>query len=343
MQLVQDSVSEAEQNLIMKHANIRTFLNHYLPRNIDADMQNIMNGHKPNTVLMHCIRRISRSIDKRRPRNLNPQERASLYQHPEYLEAVRAREEQASTYRRDASYQNQARLDHMTKDVHRIFHRLYRLLRTEVRQNFSRRQAKIDIERQRSGSAIHNEETKRVLQTETQMSSEQIGLLEKLFTWPKSDSLEDEWARRNAGAKAVTEYCPVLEGGPLRGRPKGARTKRAAFSDDEFAQTVPRKRVDRDNVKSESPTVPVTLLLEEAKQHILHAEKPERCFQCFGNQLLPEHKRAQKWARYDAAVRHFRERHLRDRQCNFCEDQKEDILSQMHWQQHAGIVHRLKT
>jgi uncharacterized protein YifN (PemK superfamily) len=35
---------EAKQNLIMKHANIRTFLNHYLPRHIDADMQNIMNG-----------------------------------------------------------------------------------------------------------------------------------------------------------------------------------------------------------------------------------------------------------------------------------------------------------
>lgn len=169
------------------------------------------------------------------------------------------------------------------------------------------------------------------------MSSEQIGLLEKLFTWPKSDSLEDEWARRNAGARAVTNYCSFLEGGPLRGRPK-----RAASSDDELAQTVPRKRVARDNLKSESSHVPVTPL-DEAKQHILHAEKPERCFQCFGNQSLPEHKRAQKWARYDATVRHFREKHLEDRQCNFCKDQKEDILTQIHWQQHAGVVHRLKT
>lgn len=126
-------------------------------------MQNIMNSHKPNTVLMYYIQRISRSIDKRRPWNLNLQEQASLYQHPEYLEAVQVRKEQASTYQRDASYQNQVWLDHMTKDVHRIFHRLYRLLRTEVRQNFSRKQAKIDIERQRSGSVIHNEETKQVL------------------------------------------------------------------------------------------------------------------------------------------------------------------------------------
>lgn len=34
-----DSVSEAQQNLIMKHANISTFLDHYFPRHIDTDMQ----------------------------------------------------------------------------------------------------------------------------------------------------------------------------------------------------------------------------------------------------------------------------------------------------------------
>lgn len=64
--------------MIMKHATSRTFLDHYLPRNVDTDMQNIMNGREPNTPLMHAIRRISRWIDKRRPRNVSPQERASL-------------------------------------------------------------------------------------------------------------------------------------------------------------------------------------------------------------------------------------------------------------------------
>lgn len=39
-----DAVSEAQQNLIMKHANTQTFLNHDLPRHIDTDMQNVMNG-----------------------------------------------------------------------------------------------------------------------------------------------------------------------------------------------------------------------------------------------------------------------------------------------------------
>jgi hypothetical protein len=210
--------------------------------------------------------------------------------------------------------------------VNRIFHRLFRNLKKEMRRTFSRKQAKIDIERQLSGTAIHDEETKQVLRTEVQMPSTQITLLEKLFTWPRSRSLEDEWARRNAGTKAVTDYCPVLEGGPIRGRPK-----RATSSDDDSSQTQPHKRLVKEDLdlKSESPVPVPGGLLEVAKQHILKAEEPERCFQCFGNQLLPEHKRAQKWARYDAAVRHFRTKHLEDRKCNFCEDQEEDILTSL--------------
>jgi hypothetical protein len=329
-------VSEAQQNLIMKHANIRTFLNHYLPRNIDTDMQNIMNGREPNTQLMHSIRRISRWIDKRRPRHVSDQDRASLYQHPDYLEAVHRREDQAKACRQDYSPRNQSRLDRLTKDVDRIFDRLFRQLKKDVRQAFSRKQAKIDIERQLSGTAIHDKETKRVLRNEVQMPLEQIGLLEKLFTWPMSHSLEDEWARRNAATKAVTSYCPILEGGPLRGRPK-----RATPSDDEFGQTEPCTHGAK-KLKSESPVLNPEGPLEEAKEHILNAGEPKRCFQCFGNRLLPEHKRVQAWSRPDATVRHFRDKHLQDRQCNFCDD-GETFFHQMHFQRHAEAVHRLVT
>lgn len=65
-----DAVSETKQNLSMKQSDIRTFLNHYLPRNVDADMQGIMNGREPNTQLMRAITRMSRWIDKGRPRHL---------------------------------------------------------------------------------------------------------------------------------------------------------------------------------------------------------------------------------------------------------------------------------
>ena len=83
------AVSEAQQNLIMKHADTRTFLNHYLLRHIDTDMQNVMNGRESNKSLMRAITRMSRWIDKRRRRHLTSEQRASLREHPEYVEATR--------------------------------------------------------------------------------------------------------------------------------------------------------------------------------------------------------------------------------------------------------------
>ncbi|KUL81310.1 hypothetical protein ZTR_09549 [Talaromyces verruculosus] len=340
-------VSDAQLNLIMKHASMRTFLNHYLPRNIDTDMQNIMNGRKPNTALMHAIRRISRWTDKRRPRKISAQDRAELRQHPEYLEAVRERDEQAILCQQNPCKQNQSWLNQLDADVDRVFRRLCRIRRKEVRAAFSRKQAKIDIERQRSGSAFHNEETKHNVQTVAQIPPELSRLLEKLLTWPTSHSLDDEWARRNAATKAVTEYCSVWEGGPIRGRPK-----RASPSDDELDQIKSSKRVAKAAPTLSMPTSDSRDPLEEARQHIIrvgqqdrkkpNAEKPIICFQCFGKQSLPEHKRIQKWSRPDATVRHFRSTHLRDRQCNFCND-GEIFLHQMHLQYHAAAVHRLVT
>lgn len=87
-------VSEAQQNSIMKHSDIRTFLNHYLPRKIDTDMQSIMNGREPKIQLMRAITRMSSWVDKRRHRHLTPERREFLREHPECLEATRRMNEQ---------------------------------------------------------------------------------------------------------------------------------------------------------------------------------------------------------------------------------------------------------
>ncbi|KAJ5403992.1 hypothetical protein N7509_003863 [Penicillium cosmopolitanum] len=85
-----NTVSEAQQNLIMKYTDSRTFLNHYLPRHVDTDMQNVINGRQSNKSLMCVITRISRWIDTRRPRHLTPKQQASIHKYLEYVEAVRA-------------------------------------------------------------------------------------------------------------------------------------------------------------------------------------------------------------------------------------------------------------
>lgn len=98
-----DVVSDAQQNLIMKHADSRTFLNHYLPRHVDTDIQSVMNGRESNKSLMRVITRMSRWIDIRRPQHLTAKQRASIREHPEYVEAVRRFDEQAEVCIHDPS------------------------------------------------------------------------------------------------------------------------------------------------------------------------------------------------------------------------------------------------
>lgn len=181
-----------------------------------------MNGREPNTLLMHAIRRISRWIDKRRPRNVSLQERASLYQHPEYLEAVWRREDQAEICRRNPSPRNRSRLDRLVQDVNKTFNRLLRALKKEVRKAFDRKQAVIDIERQLSGTAVHDEEAKEILRTEVKMPPEQIRLLEKLFTWPTSHwgTSGDDGMRPRRQSSTI---APFLKGAPSEDGPSGLR------------------------------------------------------------------------------------------------------------------------
>jgi hypothetical protein len=329
------AVSEAQQNLIMKHADTRTFLNHYLPRHIDTDMQSIMNGRDPDKSLMRAITRMSRWIDKRRPRHLTSEQRASLREHPEYVEAVQRMREQAKVCKRDPSAAMKSKLDRLSREIPNTFGRLERSLRRKVRHEFDRQQATIDIERQLSGRAVDDEEAKNVLRVEDQMLPEQIDLLEKLFTWPTSQSLEVEWQRRNAAVAAISRYCCFLEGGPLRGR-----RKQAAPSDGfDEEQTGVLPKLAKKRCSSPKPSQRDDLLVK-AESHIKEAKKPRRCFQCYGDTGLPIHRRTQKYSEYKSTLRHFREKHLQDRRCHMCD---EDLLHEMHLRRHAEEVHRLIT
>ncbi|CAG7927890.1 unnamed protein product [Penicillium olsonii] len=329
-----DAVSEAQQNLIMKHADSRTFLKHYLPRHVDTDMQSVMNGRESNVSLMRAITRMSRWIDTRRPRHLTTEQRASIREHPKYVEAVRRLDEQVDVCIHDPSEQMQSRRDKLAREKLNTFGRLERALRQKIREGFDRKQANIDIERQLSGAAIDDEEAKDALRTDS-MLPEQINLLEKLLTWPTSRSLEAMWQRRNAAVDAISQYCCHLEGGPLRGR-----RKRSAPTDepDEEQTTIEGKTTKTTSVSPKRSQE--ELLLEKAGKYIRKAKKPRRCFQCYGDTQLPVHRRTQKYSEYKSTLRHFREKHLKDRKCHMC---SENVLHEMHLRRHAEDVHRLVT
>ncbi|CAG7940496.1 unnamed protein product [Penicillium salamii] len=169
------------------------------------------------------------------------------------------------------------------------------------------------------------------------MLPEQIHLLEKLLTWPTSDSLEAEWQRRNAAVVAISQYCGHLEGGPLRGR-----RKRTALTDEpDEQQTTKGGTTGTTSIYPQmSKMSQEKLLLQKAGRYIRKAKKPRRCFQYYGDAQLPVHRRTQKYSEYKSTVRHFREKHLKDRKCHIC---SEDVLHEMHLRRHAEDVHRLVT
>ena len=80
----------------------------------------------------------------------------------------------------------------------------------------------------------------------------QLHLVQSLLSHPISNSLEDEWNRRDTGAAAVVQYCDVLEGGPLRGRPKWKASKSAA-SDCPVAQPSDPSQIQNDGDSYQPP------------------------------------------------------------------------------------------
>ena len=204
-------------------------------------------------------------------------------------------------------------LQDMLEDQERKVSNLHRRLQDrqwkEARCEFSQKRAVIDIERQLTGGAVSDEPAQEVLQKEFTMPPEQILLLETFFTWPTTDALEDEWEQCNKAVAAGTQYCDFQEGGPLQGRPK-----RSAPSDCE--DQVPSPKTQKRTTPEEQPTASWEKEHDSTRKHILSAEKPLTCFQCF-----------KKYSDYNGVKRHFKTSHLMDRKCNLC---NLSVLHEMH-------------
>ncbi|QQK44154.1 C2H2 finger domain protein [Penicillium digitatum] len=314
-------VSEAQRNVIMAHATSRTFIKHYRPRR-HTGLQEIMCGLNPDEEFSKAVTRMSRWIDRRRPRYLSDADRQSVEKDPELQSAIRWQVDlETQCADRSQNPELRAMLEDQRRQVHNLRRRLQDKRRKAKRRDFSRKQAVIDIERQLTGGAVSDEPAREVLRKEFEMPSEQILLVETFFTWPTTDSLEDEWMRRNKAVDAGIQYCGFLEGGPLRGR-----RKRSALSDnDDAGPSSPARRIKHNTPLNTSWGNERTT----GREQIPNAEQTFACFQC-----------PKTYSDYNGVKRHFRTSHLTDRTCNFCDL---SVLHEMHLRRHAGDVHGLRT
>jgi Protein of unknown function (DUF3435). len=72
----------------MAHATSRTFIKHYRPRR-HTGLQEIMCGLNPDEEFSKAVTRMSRWIDRRRPRYLSDADRESVEKDPELQSAIR--------------------------------------------------------------------------------------------------------------------------------------------------------------------------------------------------------------------------------------------------------------
>ncbi|KAJ5267451.1 hypothetical protein N7478_010259 [Penicillium angulare] len=165
-------VSDAQQNLIMKHANIRTFLKHYLPLRIGTDIQALMRGLEPDSAMMRAVTRMGRWIDTRRPRELTDHQKASVEEIAELQDAIRKRDmfscKLQQTYKRRRK--DKAKLEKLKRNVINTRNRLLYDPRKRVREGFDSSQAVKDIERQLAkGAVAYDDQTKEMLRVRENM------------------------------------------------------------------------------------------------------------------------------------------------------------------------------
>jgi hypothetical protein len=111
-------------------------------------------------------------------------------------------------------------LEESSRNVSNTRQRLHYKRRNEIRRDFSRKQAVIDIKRQVSGSIVPDESTSEVSQADNDMPPEQVRLAEAPQAVPTMWILEGEWQRRNVTVEAIIAYCDYAE---VRTAPRSAK------------------------------------------------------------------------------------------------------------------------
>lgn len=206
-------------------------------------------------------------------------------------------------------------------------------------RDFDEEQAFLDIEAQLSGTLAQDESEEDESASRDDLHPLQLLLMQRLLSYLTSDSVEDEWKRRDDAVEAVVQYCDVLEGGLLRGRPKQSIPK-SAVVDDPIQQTQ-----NLSHMEDRTDNVPITArdkLFLERRKHLSKHPKPRACFQCFADESQPDDIRCRMFYDHGCVIRHFDARHLHQTpfKCNWCEV---SFVHTMFFQRHVQDLHRLES
>ncbi|KAL4916002.1 hypothetical protein BDW62DRAFT_218975 [Aspergillus aurantiobrunneus] len=314
-------VTDALQNVILQHADIRTFVRHY-EVDVDVDVQGIGRKTESQTPLVWFACSFSASIDQDRPFRLSAEESKSLNKLP----VVLARQEKLQHANMAAS--------HCVEDCKPDFWLQKKLELLEDWTMEARRRYNIAI-RELPGKLV-NTKVMNTLEHKSSMAPQYLAVIDTLLTMPGT-TLEAESQRRIDAINALTAFCPVEKGRPI---PRTNRSCRRPVPDDDDETGTPVKRqrqVLDDDTK---------IALRQAMEFVTvkdQRERPTTCFLCLGNPNLPLKERTVKHTTPGSLTRHFLPKHInppwpaRGVECNVCGivslAQKADLLN------HAEVCH----
>jgi len=308
---------------MMQHADIRTFLRHYLHRRVTADTAAIVRGLDPQESIMRSACNMSRWIDPNRPWGLTAEQAESVNNDPIICSLLQYRER---LKRRLKGRTNHPKYQELNKRIASEKERLRAALLTEIQEKYEREEPVRTIERQLAGVKL-DRTSKAVSYFSKDTLPEQRRLIETMILAPPGATLEEEQQRRDNAVNAVTAYCKIEEGDMCEGRKRsGGRPKRVV-------------------TKTKEPSSPEDEALKAAMLSVYikdPKERPTACFMCLGNEHAPFYVRVYSFSSPSDLSKHFKKKHLKKveegeapqcKLCNMCLNHK------MHLQNHALRIH----
>ncbi|KUL81576.1 hypothetical protein ZTR_09852, partial [Talaromyces verruculosus] len=280
-----EEISDALQNVMMQHSDIRTFIRHYAV-DVDVDAQGIVRKTGSQTSLVRFACSLSASIDPNRPYKLSTEESRSINDLP----AVRARQD--TVHRRKRKWDAQAaKYERYRISCKALFGHL-------DEGALSKRQAKRQRRLQEKLEVSHG----RTMEAKRRHNRAHLTFIDCMMAMP-GKTLEAEYQRRIAAIDAGTVFCGVEEGRPTRRATQSPR--RPAPDDEDSHRSAKRQRVV---IKEET---------EDALRHAIDSvrvtspeDRPTICFVCVGNPNIPLKARIAKYATPGSLTRHFLRKHV---------------------------------
>ncbi|KAL9633054.1 MAG: hypothetical protein Q9204_003553 [Flavoplaca sp. TL-2023a] len=313
-----------------RHADTRTFLRHYLSRQVTADTLAIVRGLEPQDVVMHAACRMSRSIDPQRLRKLTRAQALSVNEDPDVRSLVQHRAILKDCLGYRATQNEEYCL--LGREIAKTRQRKRHALLPEVQRRWDKQQAVADIEFQLAGGKFQPDWYK-IVDATNGRSFEHKRLIQTGMTLPVAN-LEEELSRRHAAIAAVMAYCQVEEGGPRRDR--------NTYPDAGWAP--PNSSIEkRPNAASQNTQAPEEYdILDKAMLSVFYEKRPTLCFLCLARKKLPLDKRVYRFRTLGELSKYFRRRYLeniRDDdtiECGVCNMPLDD---KMYLQNYALRIH----